>query len=218
MDLPEIERLITNAVNNRPTVTNAPINLYIHSGQVICGPRVTMPKSAAFVSHVTQDKLINGFDNNEWKSIVEKTQNILRDTPVKDDGVGHSDFSDRRREQRLSLRRSIWFGLDKKQRLSQGQMLDIASGGIAFTCYAEDTSSWQGQEITTRFSAPYFGPDDSVQMHKFTRSGHICRVIDVNDCLKRIAVQFAEPLPFKPAEQSPEQPPAKSSVKSASTW
>ena len=213
MDLPEIERLITTAVNNRPTVTNAPINLYIHNRQVICGPRVTMPKGAAFVSHVPPDKLENGFDNNEWKSIVEKTQHILGDAPV-EGGGDRSNFSDRRREQRLSLRRSIWFGLDKKQRLSQGQMLDIASGGIAFTCYADDTSSWQGQDITTRFSVPCFGPADSVQMHRFTRSGHICRVNNVNDFLKRVAVQFAEPLPFSPAEQNP----AENSLKPISTW
>ena len=201
MDLPEIERLITNAIDSRPTVTSAPVNLYVHKGRVVCGARVVMPAGAVFVSHVTPDKLENGFDNSEWKLIVQKIHQALENTTAEGDGKGHNDFRDRRREQRLNLHRSIWFGLDKKQRLSQGQMVDIASGGIAFTCCADDTSSWVGQEIATRFSVPHFGSDDSVQMQKFTRDGRICNVTDVNSYLKRVAVQFAQPLPFRPAEQ-----------------
>ncbi|MHC4701077.1 MAG: hypothetical protein ACYTFQ_10920 [Planctomycetota bacterium] len=38
-------------------------------------------------------------------------------------------------------------------------------------------------------------------MANFTRSGHVCRVDNVNSFLRRVAVQFAEPLPFKPGEQ-----------------
>ncbi|NIA17087.1 MAG: hypothetical protein GWO86_01945, partial [Planctomycetes bacterium] len=102
---------------------------------------------------------------------------------------------------------SIWFGQKKKQSLSPGQMVDIASGGMAFTCCAKEASSLQGQTIMTRFSVPCFGPDDSVKMHRFTRSGRICRISDVSGFLKRVAVQFAEPLPFKPAEQNPGEMP-----------
>ena len=211
MDLPEIERLITNAVNNRPTVTNAPVNLYIYKGQVVCGARAVMPGDAIFVSHVAPDKLEKGFDSGEWKLIVEKTQQALNNSPSADDnpGQGRTNFTDRRREQRLSLRRSIWFGQEKKQTLSPGQMVDIASGGMAFTCCANQAPALQGQTITARFSAPCFGPDDSVKMHRFTRGGRICRISDVNGVLKRVAVQFAEPLPFKPAEQNPNEIPVK---------
>jgi hypothetical protein len=38
-------------------------------------------------------------------------------------------------------------------------------------------------------------------MANFTRSGHICRIDNINRFLRRIAVQFAEALPFKPGEQ-----------------
>ena len=218
MDLPEIERLITTAINNRPTVTNAPVNLYIYNGGVVCGARVVMPKDAVFVSHVSVDKLENRFDNNEWKLIVEKTQKALDDAHAGEDNSsqGRTNFADRRREQRLPLRRSILFGNDRKQTLSQGRMIDIASGGIAFTFCANDTDLAHGENITARFSAPYFGPDDSVVMHKFTRSGRICRVSEVNSFLKRAAVQFAQPLPFKPAEQNHNEIPVEDGTKTLS--
>jgi len=110
--------------------------------------------------------------------------------------------NERRSEQRLRYYWPIWFAEDFNEALSQGQMLDISSRGAAFTCHADDTCPYLGQEITARFSVPRFGPDDSFDMANFTRSGHICRVDDVNTFLRRVAVQFAEPLPFKPGEQS----------------
>jgi hypothetical protein len=39
-------------------------------------------------------------------------------------------------------------------------------------------------------------------MADFTRAGHVFRIDDVNSHMRRIVVQFAEPLPFKPGEQS----------------
>jgi hypothetical protein len=39
-------------------------------------------------------------------------------------------------------------------------------------------------------------------MTNFTRSGHISRIDEVNNYLRRVVVQFAEPLPFKPGEQA----------------
>jgi hypothetical protein len=38
-------------------------------------------------------------------------------------------------------------------------------------------------------------------MANFTRSGYVYRIDNVNSFLRRIVVQFAEPLPFKPGEQ-----------------
>ena len=38
-------------------------------------------------------------------------------------------------------------------------------------------------------------------MANFTRCAHICRVDEMNNFVRRVAIQFAEPLPFKPGEQ-----------------
>jgi hypothetical protein len=35
----------------------------------------------------------------------------------------------------------------------------------------------------------------------YVRSGWVCRVEGVNHALRRIAIQFHEPLPFRPGEQ-----------------
>lgn len=110
--------------------------------------------------------------------------------------------AERRREQRLRYHWPIWFAQDFNEALSQGQMVDISSGGAAFTYYADENCPYPGQQLTTRFSVPLFGPDDSFDMGSFTLSGCTCRVDNVNKFLRRIAVQFAEPLPFKPGEQA----------------
>ena len=59
-----------------------------------------------------------------------------------------------------------------------------------------------GEQITARFSVPRYGPDDSFDMANFTCAGFVTRVDDVNKFLRRVAFQFAEPLPFSPGEQS----------------
>lgn len=81
-------------------------------------------------------------------------------------------------------------------------MADISSKGAAFTCYADETCPSPGQYITARFSVPHYQPEEAFDMADFTRSGHICRVDSVNNYLRRVAIQFAEPLPFKPGEQA----------------
>jgi len=123
--------------------------------------------------------------------------------------------NERRTEQRLRYHWPIWFAPlevsrqlltgfaeDFNDALSQGQMIDISSRGAAFTCYKDGSCPDLGQEITARFSVPRFGPDDSFDMANFTRSARICQVDDVNSFSRRVAIQFAEPLPFKPGEQS----------------
>lgn len=109
--------------------------------------------------------------------------------------------NERRGEQRLHYYWPIWFAEDFGGELSQGQMLDISSRGAAFTCYRDDSCPYPGQEITARFSIPCYGPENSFDMANFTCSGHICRVDDMNNYVRRVAIQFAEPLPFKPGEQ-----------------
>ena len=109
---------------------------------------------------------------------------------------------ERRAEQRLRYYWPIWFAGDINGALSQGQMVDISSRGAAFTCHADNDCPYPGQEITARFSVPCYGPEDSFDMANFTRLGHVCRVENVNSFLRRVAVQFATPLPFKPGEQA----------------
>lgn len=81
-------------------------------------------------------------------------------------------------------------------------MVDISSRAAAFTCYADESCPYLGQQITARFSVPRYGADDSFDMEDFTRAGHVCRIDSVNSFLRRIALQFADPLPFRPGEQS----------------
>jgi len=110
--------------------------------------------------------------------------------------------NERRTEKRLRYYWPIWFAENVDHQLAQGQMVDISSRGAAFTCYAEQDCPYPGQYITARFSVPRYGEDEAFDMANFTRSGHVCRVENVNSFLRRVAVQFAEPLPFKPGEQA----------------
>jgi len=110
--------------------------------------------------------------------------------------------NERRNEQRLCYHWPVWFAEDFNEALSQGQMVDASSRAAAFTCHADENCPYQGQQLTARFSVPRFGPGDCFDMASFTRTGHVCRVDEVNRFLRRIAIQFAEPLPFKPGEQA----------------
>lgn len=109
---------------------------------------------------------------------------------------------ERRSEKRLRYHWPVWFAEDFGEMLSQGQMVDVSSRGAAFTCRSESELPWPGQHITARFSVPRLDLDDAFDLASFTRSARICRVDMVNNFLHRVAVQFAEPLPFKPGEQA----------------
>lgn len=109
---------------------------------------------------------------------------------------------ERRREQRLRYHWPVWFAEDFDDTLTQGQMVDVSSGGAAFTCQADNECPHPGQNIVARFSVPRFSSDDSFDMASFVRAGRICRVDNMTQFTRRVAVQFAEPLPFKPGEQA----------------
>jgi hypothetical protein len=109
---------------------------------------------------------------------------------------------ERRTEQRLNYQWPIWFAQDINGDLSQGQMIDISSRGAAFTCYADDRCPYPGQHLTARFSIPQYDHDDAFDMVDFVRTGHVCRVDGVNHALRRVAIQFSEPLPLRPGEQA----------------
>ena len=112
-----------------------------------------------------------------------------------------NENNERRREQRLRYYWPIWFAEDFNKSLSQGQMVDISSKAAAFTCYAHEGCPYPGQYITARFSVPRYGPDNAFDMADFTRSGHVVRIDNVNSFLRRVAIHFAQPLPFRPGEQ-----------------
>jgi hypothetical protein len=109
--------------------------------------------------------------------------------------------SERRREKRLKYSWPVWFAEDFDQILFQGQMIDVSSGGAAFTCSADEGCHYPGQRITARFSIPRYQSEDSFDMANVTRTGHVCRVDNSNGFNHRIAIQFAEPLNFRPGEQ-----------------
>ena len=110
--------------------------------------------------------------------------------------------TERRSEQRLRYHWPIWFAEDFNRELSQGQMADISSTAAAFTCHADNSHPYPGQHLTARFSVPQYGPNDSFDLADFTRFGHIYRVDHVNNYISRVVIRFAEPLTFKPGEQS----------------
>jgi hypothetical protein len=58
------------------------------------------------------------------------------------------------------------------------------------------------QKITTRIDVPLFADDGSFDMVRFDRTGQIRRVEKLNNSVHRIALEFTQPLPFKPAEQA----------------
>lgn len=199
MDIPQVEKLISEAIKNRPTATASPLNLYAYNGRLICGARVVMPKNARFISHITPEIVSRGFNENQWKTVVEKTLWVLRD--ASGGTANNGDFRERRREERLKLSGQIWFNSEGNNKAVRGQMVDVCSGGLAFTCANTGSTVNSGQQIATRFSIPFFVSDGVIQERKFARMAKICRVGNENAYLKRIAVQFLEPLPFKPAEQ-----------------
>ena len=49
--------------------------------------------------------------------------------------------TERRREQRLRYHWPVWFAEDFNEMLLQGQMVDVSSGGAAFTYYADEKLS-----------------------------------------------------------------------------
>jgi hypothetical protein len=112
------------------------------------------------------------------------------------------EMAERRREQRLRYQWPVWFAEDFNGILSQGQMVDISSGGAAFTCFADRGSPYAGQQITARFSVPHYLPDESLHINDYVRSGCVCRIDPLPNGLRRVAVRFSNPLPFRPGEQT----------------
>ena len=113
-----------------------------------------------------------------------------------------AETGERRREERLQYQWPVWFAEDFEKTISQGLMVDVSSGGVAFTCKADGDCPQPGQQLAIRFSIPRGGAEDSLASVSFNRTGRVCRVERVSSTLRRVAVQFDEPLSLKPAEQA----------------
>jgi hypothetical protein len=111
------------------------------------------------------------------------------------------EFEERRTEKRLRYHWPVWFAEDFDDVLSQGRMVDVSSRGASFACPTDGSCPHVGQRLTVRFSVPKFD-ENSFEMEDFMRSGHVCRIQEQSAFAKRAAMQFAEPLPFSPGEQS----------------
>jgi hypothetical protein len=109
---------------------------------------------------------------------------------------------EQRTEKRLRYRWHARFALNPKQKPLSGQMVDVSSKGMALLYYADKNCPKPDQVITTNFGVPYFDSDDSFDTVFFNRIGRVCRVDNLTSKVNRIAVQFAEPLFFKPGEQN----------------
>ena len=107
-----------------------------------------------------------------------------------------------RREPRLRYQWTVLFAADSNQTVSEGLMVDISSGGLAFRCDAGENCPRVGQNLVTHFSIPSSEVYDSSSMMSFTRTGRVLRVEMINPFLCHIAVQFDEPLPIKPCEKA----------------
>lgn len=106
-----------------------------------------------------------------------------------------------RAEPRLRYQWAVLFTDDSRKTVSEGLMVDLSSGGLAFRCSAGENCPQVGQKLVTHFSFPTDQVYDSSSMISFTRSGRVLRVNKLNPFLCHVAIQFDEPLPLKPWEK-----------------
>jgi len=129
-------------------------------------------------------KILRTETNNLWGIIMENT-------------------IERRREKRLRYNWPVWYS--RKENIDEtvlpGRMVNVSSGGAAFTCSSEQNCPHLDQWLTAHFSVPHSCPEGSFDMEGITRVGKVCRIDRVDNELRQIAIQFVEPLPFKPGER-----------------
>ena len=112
------------------------------------------------------------------------------------------NVKNQRKEQRLRYRWYLKYANDANERTFTGQMFDISSRGMAFLCHWDENCPNPGELITTRFAVPCFDSGDSFDLIFFNRASRVCRVDDLGSQVRRVALQFAKPLFFKPGEQN----------------
>lgn len=110
--------------------------------------------------------------------------------------------SSRRAEQRLRYRWPVRFTTNAEQKQPfSGQLVDVSSRGMALLFHADKSCPRPDQLVTADFGVPYFDSHGSFDTVFFSRVGRVCRVDNLSSRVNRVAVQFAEPLFFKPGEQ-----------------
>jgi hypothetical protein len=108
---------------------------------------------------------------------------------------------DQRSEKRLRYRWHTRFALSPRQKPLSGQMVDVSSKGMALLYHNDESCPGPDQLITTNFGVPHFDSGGSFDTVFFNRIGRVCRIDNLTSKVNRIAIQFAEPLFFKPGEQ-----------------
>jgi hypothetical protein len=112
------------------------------------------------------------------------------------------ETDNKRLEERLSYKWPVLFAEDFTESVSEGIMVDVSSGGLAFICSIKENCPSLGQQLCMRFSIPRADEDDPSAMTSFTRTGRVLRINDINQNLRRVAIEFDEPLTLKPCEQA----------------
>ena len=108
---------------------------------------------------------------------------------------------EQRAEKRLRYRWHARFALSPKQKPLSGQMVNVSSKGMALLYHNDKNCPGPNQLITTNFGVPHFDSGGSFDTVFFNRIGRVCRIDNLTSKVNRIAIQFAEPLFFKPGEQ-----------------
>jgi len=106
-----------------------------------------------------------------------------------------------RREERLRYQWTVLFTAGSNKTVSEGLMVDVSSGGLAFRCPVGENCPQVGQQVVAHFSIPSDKLYDPSSMNSFTRVGRALRVDALNPFLRHVAIEFDEPLPLKPAAQ-----------------
>ena len=108
---------------------------------------------------------------------------------------------EQRTEKRLRYRWHARFTASQKQKALSGQLVDISSKGMALLYHNDENCPGPNQSITTNFGVPFFDSGDSFDTVFFNRIGRVCRIDNLTSKVNRLAIQFAEPLFFRPGEQ-----------------
>ncbi len=109
--------------------------------------------------------------------------------------------NEKRAERRLRYRWPVRFARSTEEKPFAGQMADLSSKGMAFLFHADQSCPHPDQLIRTNFGVPHFDSRGSFDTVFFNRTGRVCRVDNLSSQVNRVAIQFAEPLFFKPGEQ-----------------
>ncbi len=106
-----------------------------------------------------------------------------------------------RSEKRLRYQWTVLFTAGSNKTVSEGLMVDVSSGGLAFRCPVGEHCPQVGQQVVAHFSIPADKLHDPLSMNSFTRVGRALRVDALNPFLRHVAIEFDEPLPLKPCDQ-----------------